>query len=110
MTRITLLWGEKGLLGLESRGHAGQGKKGEDIVCAAVSSLIQALLLGIRDVARMSETVKCEMDGKVPLIRVEWTDKEALGLDLLTRTVALSLKEIASGYPGYVSISEVHVS
>ena len=36
---------------------------------------------------------------------------EALvGLDLLTRTIVLSLKEIESGYPGYVSISEVCTS
>ena len=110
MTRITLFWGKESLLGLESRGHSGQGEKGEDIVCAAVSALVQALLLGIKDVARMSEGVKCDIDAKVPLIRVEWTEKEAPNLDLLTRTVALSLKEIASGYSGYVSISEVYVS
>ncbi|MDR2137219.1 MAG: ribosomal-processing cysteine protease Prp, partial [Synergistaceae bacterium] len=37
MTRITLFWGDQGLLGLESRGHSGKKPKGENVVCAAVS-------------------------------------------------------------------------
>jgi uncharacterized protein YsxB (DUF464 family) len=115
VTRVTLFWGEKGLLGLESQGHSGFAHKGEDVVCAAVSALVQALLVGLRDVARLSD-VECEMkseagrENSVPLIRVRWKEDKAAELDLLTRTVALSLKGIASGYSGYVSVSEVYVS
>jgi uncharacterized protein YsxB (DUF464 family) len=119
LTRVTLFWGEKGLLGLESRGHSGFAPKGEDIVCAAVSALVQALLVGLRDVARVEDAV-CEIENgtktenetedSASLIRVRWKEDRAAGLDLLTRTVALSLKEIASGYSDYVSVSEVYVS
>jgi uncharacterized protein YsxB (DUF464 family) len=80
------------------------------VVCAAVSTLVQALLLGLRDVAKVSEDVTWKIDDSVPLIRVEWTKDRARELDLLTRTVALSLKEIASGYAGHVSVSEVRRS
>jgi uncharacterized protein YsxB (DUF464 family) len=69
---------------------------------------VQALLLGLQDVAEVGEDMVCEVDDSVPLIRVEWTRDRARELDLLTRTVALSLKEIASGYVGHVSVSEVH--
>lgn len=93
-------------MGLESKGHSGAAEKGEDVVCAAVSSLVHALLLGIKDVACM-EDVECVVDGTVPLISVRWPEDRAMQLDLLSRTVALSLKEIASGYPGYVNILEV---
>ena len=109
MTNITLFWGKKGLIGLESKGHSGYGEEGEDIVCAAVSALVQALLVGLRDVAKVSGT-SCEMDDSTALIRVKWPENKAAGLDLLTRTIALSLKEIASGYAGYVSIAEVQAS
>ena len=111
MTSITLFWGdlgEKKLLGLESRGHSGSGFKGEDVVCAAVSTLINALILGLKNVARVS--VESEVDASVPLIRVEWPEDRAAELSLLTRTVALSLKEIAARYAGHVSISEVYRS
>jgi uncharacterized protein YsxB (DUF464 family) len=109
VTVVTLFWGEEGLSGLESRGHSGCSRRGEDVVCAAVSALVQALLVGLRDVARL-DGVECEVDPETPLIRVEWPKERASELNLLTRTVALALKEIASGYPGYVSISEVYSS
>jgi uncharacterized protein YsxB (DUF464 family) len=105
-----LFWENQGLVGLESRGHSGQKPKGEDVVCAAVSTLVQALLVGLRDVAKASGDVVCEMNDSIPLIRVEWAKSRARELDLLTRTIALSLKEIASGYAGHVSVSEVHRS
>ena len=109
MTYITLFQGKEGLVGLESRGHTGRAEKGEDVVCAAVSALVHALLLGLGDVAKVEDT-ECRVDEKIPLISVKWPKEKALGLDLLTRTIVLSLKEIESGYPGYVSISEVCTS
>jgi uncharacterized protein YsxB (DUF464 family) len=116
VTRVTLFWGKKGLVGLESRGHSDFASEGEDIVCAAVSTLVQALLVGLRDVARVDDAecemrkTECETEDFDSFIRVEWKENRAAELDLLTRTVALSLKEIASGYSGYVSVSEVYVS
>ena len=107
VTRLTLFWGKDGLVGLESQGHSGGGVKGEDVVCAAVSSLVQALLVGLK-VAKVS--ANCELNGSVPLIRVRCAESEALGLNLLTQTIVLSLKEIASGHAGHVSISEVYLS
>jgi uncharacterized protein YsxB (DUF464 family) len=53
--------------------------------------------------------MKSKAENGVPFIRVKWKENRAAELDLLTRTVALSLKEIASGYSGYVSVSEVYV-
>jgi uncharacterized protein YsxB (DUF464 family) len=109
VTRITLFWGEEGLVGLEARGHSGGGFKGEDVVCAAVSALVQALLVGLRDVAGASEA-ECERDSSDSLIRVRWPKIRASEFDLLTRTIALSLMEVASRYAEFVSIAEVHES
>jgi len=110
-----LFWGDKAekvgkagktLLGVESRGHSGSGCEGEDVVCAAVSTLIHALFLGLRDVAKVS--AEWEADASVPFISVRWPEEAAAGVSLLTETVVLSLKEIASRYAAYVSISEVY--
>ncbi len=106
MVRVTLYWGARALVGLESRGHSESAPRGRDVVCAAVSALVHGLLLGLSDVAKVRD-LRCEADPDVPLIRVSWPEEAADSLDLLTRTVALSLKEIESGYPGYVSIAEV---
>ena len=106
MVRVTLYWGGSALVGLESLGHSGSAPKGQDVVCASVSALVHGLLLGLSEVAEVRD-LRCEADPDVPLIRVSWPEEVADSLDLLTRTVALSLKEIESGYPGYVSITEV---
>ena len=109
MTNVTLYWGKKAennLLGVESRGHSGSGGKGEDVVCAAVSTLIHALFLGLRDVAKVS--AEWESDANAPFIGVRWPRETAAEVFLLTATVVLSLKEIASRYAGHVSISEVY--
>jgi uncharacterized protein YsxB (DUF464 family) len=106
---VTLFWGKNGLVGLECRGHSGQGVKGEDIVCAAISVLVETLLAGLRDVARVSEA-ECARDESVPRVRVRWPEAKAAELSLLTRSIVLSLKEVAFRYAEFVSISEVHES
>ena len=114
MTTVTLIWGKnadkinKTLLGVESRGHSGSGVKGEDVVCAAVSTLIHALFLGLRGVAKIP--VEWEADASAPFIGVKWPKEAADEVNLLTATVAMSLKEIASRYGEHVSISEVFLS
>ena len=107
MTDVTLFWRGKDLLGVDMRGHSGGGRKGEDVVCAAVSTLIHALFLGLRDVAGVP--AKREADASAPFISVKWPEENAPAVNLLTATVALSLKEIAARYDGHVSISEVYL-
>jgi uncharacterized protein YsxB (DUF464 family) len=109
VTYVTLFWGKDGLVGLESRGHAGRGIEGEDIVCAAISVLVQTLLMGLRDVAEVSEA-ECEVDRAEALIRVRWPGARASELGLLTRSIVLSLREVACRYAEFVSISEVRES
>ena len=108
MTEITLYWEQGSLRGIESRGHSGFAEEGSDVVCAAISSLVHALILGLSDVAKV-EGLECEVDRDIPLIRVLWPKKRARSLDILTRTVALSLREIASNNEEYANITEVRL-
>ena len=93
---------------MESRGHSGSGFKGGDVVCAAVSTLINALFLGLRDVAKVP--AEWDANAEAPFIAIRWPEETAPEVDLLTQTVAASLKEIASRYSDHVSISEVYLS
>ena len=110
MTRVTLYWQGGLLRGIESRGHADSDDDSGKIVCAAVSSLLHALLLGLSDVARV-EGLECEVapDPDDPLIRILWPGRSAEKLDLLTRTIALSLREIETGSSDFLSITEVQL-
>ena len=108
LTTVTFYMEGGTLCGIEGRGHSGFAEKGNDIICAAVSTLLHSLLLGLNDVAGI-EGLECEVDSDKPLIRIIWPRERAKDLNLLTRTIALSLREIQLTYPGYVKIKEVRL-
>lgn len=49
MIRITYREAKENVLKLQAEGHAGYAPKGQDIVCAAVSTLMQALAFSVND-------------------------------------------------------------
>ena len=101
MTTVKLYYCGKTLTGIESRGHSGFSSKGRDIVCAAVSALMQALVLGLEG----REGFECLIDDRVPVIRASWPSSEQERLAILTETIAESLRVIAQENPRYVKLS-----
>lgn len=107
MVEIDLFLKGNNLIGIESRGHSGFAEKGSDVVCAAVSALMQALVLGLSEVAGLKSAVY-HVNDRVPIIRVTWPESECATIALLTKTISESLKIIARDNPKYVKIySEV---
>ena len=104
MIAVKLYYQDKTLTGIESRGHSGYSRRGSDIVCAAVSTLMQSLILGLEDIANVSG-LNVEADERVPIIRVTWPESEYERISLLTETITDSLKIIALENPKYVKIS-----
>ncbi|MBQ9433693.1 MAG: ribosomal-processing cysteine protease Prp [Synergistaceae bacterium] len=103
MTAVKLIYQGKTLTGIESRGHSGYSRSGSDIVCAAVSTLMQALVLGLEDIAHV-QGLQVVADSRVPLIRVTWPESEHKSISLLTNTAAESLRHIARENPRHVKI------
>ena len=92
----------EGLCGFSVKGHSGTAKRGEDIVCAGVSSLTQTALLGLLEV------VKADVSYNVTKGKMEVELKKPP--DVLTETVLqtmrLGLREISKQYPQAVKIVE----
>ncbi len=101
MTTVKLYYCGKTLTGIESSGHSGYSHKGRDIVCAAVSALMQALVLGLEG----REGFECLIDDRVPVIRATWPSSEQERIAILTETIAESLRVIAQENPRYVKLS-----
>ena len=108
MIRVKLFFHDENLLtGIECSGHSGSAEKGHDIICAAVSVLMQSLMLGLEDVAQLKDA-NFTVDANTPLMRVTWPVNECGRISVLTRTISESLKQIARDNPDYVKIiSEV---
>ena len=89
--------------GFSVRGHANAGVRGEDIVCAGVSALTQAAVMGLeRHLGRriqFSQTKECQL--ALELLEEPDSLTEAVLMSML-----LGLKEISKGYPKNVRIVE----
>lgn len=91
--------------GLLVSGHAESVPSGEaDIICAAVSVLVQALHIGLVDV--LGVPVRSEVEKKRASIEMHWDGSDPLA-DAVAETIVASLKETARSYPENVKLTEV---
>lgn len=111
MIEISVLMGKKGPLSIEVKGHSGYAPEGEDIVCAAVSTLMYALLLGLKEVIGICD-ITSEINDEIPKFSILWKEKNMSGdrARAVINTILKSLKYIAGAYPKYVHIVEVNKS
>lgn len=99
------------LVGFVARGHSGFARHGEDVVCAGVSALTMATVLGLQ--ARLGLDPEVEMDQDGGYLRC-WLRAEtppdlwARAQDLL-ETMALALQQLAEEYPRNLRVEEVAV-
>ncbi len=108
MISIHFLQDKNLVLGISLRGHAGYGNHGSDVVCAAVSTLLQAFEVGLRDVMRFTDaTVITERHDAEGYMRICWSRESGIGDSVLFQTLVRSLWSIQRGYPKNLCIEEV---
>lgn len=108
MTKIQFLTTAQGdYVGFRAEGHCGFAARGEDIVCAGVSALIQTTVLALERLAGVD--LKIGTDKKSGLIAcriIGNPDGERLAkAKLLLETMYLGLSEMAKEYRPYVKVS-----
>ncbi|MDR1471066.1 MAG: ribosomal-processing cysteine protease Prp [Synergistaceae bacterium] len=105
MIEITAKRNGEGICSITAEGHSGFAESGADIICASVSSLIQALSVGLEDVLEM-RGVRTVRRPEVPLMGFEWDDGTAEAQHIAL-TIAGSLRAVAESYPDYVAYREL---
>jgi uncharacterized protein len=86
-------------------GHAGYASHGEDIVCAAVSALVQTALLGLSDVA--GQPFQAEVSEGDAWCRLQpGTPDQQVRAQAILETMVLGLKDIAKNYPKFARLVE----
>ena len=104
MIRIEIYYENGGKIsGFRASGHSGTAEKGHDIVCAGVSALSQAALLGI------GRHLHREMDYDVDPsgdLRMKLSGEPDDLTQAIFATMRLGFVEIAKSYPNAVSLKE----
>ena len=106
-TTVTFLKRSDGaLLGYRANGHSGYAEAGADIVCAAVSALIQAALNGMANVVKAP--VMYEVDDEKAILTAcltpECTKELLEKAQIILKTLLEAIQAIASQYPRNVRI------
>ena len=93
-------------IGFEVKGHSGSNVRGRDIVCAAVSSIVQTVLIGIDEVVGVKDTyivddgyIKCSIPSGL-------SEAQNFQIQTLIKTMHLGLGSIAEQYHNFVRIKE----
>ena len=83
-------------------GHAGWAENGDDIVCAAVSAVLQAAWLGLAEV-RQIDVIGSRSSGRLD---VSWPASacDDLGAQAIVATAVLSVERMAMQFPDHVRV------
>ena len=99
MITVTVIRENESPVGFTVSGHANMGEYGEDLVCAAVSAVVQTAILGITDVCQIQAGVSIE-EGRTHCILPKDATQDALDrAAIVLNTMLTGLKSIQASYP-----------
>ena len=106
MTKIVFFKKGEDFVRIESQGHAGYAEAGNDIVCAAVSALLQGAALGVLKVAGVKARYQTnEKKGSLSLaLPEEMKEDERRDCRVILRTLFESVSDLQSGYSEFISV------
>jgi uncharacterized protein len=103
MLEVRFYRDERGrLAGLSASGHAEFAEYGEDVVCAAVSAILQAARLGVADFAGGAVRVR-QQPGELELTWPE-AERERESIVAIVSAAELAVEQIARRYPSHVRL------
>ena len=109
MTRVTVEYEGDRIRRLECIGHAGDAAQGENIVCAAVSVLMQTCVNAIEQVAGVQpKTTADEARALIALELPETTEQQAHDAQIILRTTLQGLTDISHEYPQLVKLNRLY--
>lgn len=104
MTKVSI--GKKGgkIVSVVCDGHTGYGVEGEDIVCAALSSIVQTAVLGLMGVAGIRVSLK--RDDKKGFLQADLpltlTERERHDADIILETMCMGIADLYEGYSDFI--------
>lgn len=103
MINLTILKSNDAITTIQAKGHSGYAVAGQDIVCSAVSTIMQTTLNGLLEVVKAD--VDYQIDEQIPFLRISVNEKDKQA-QILMKSAYLALKQIAGDYKNYIKIKE----
>ena len=103
MTRVTVIKSRGHNVSLVADGHTGYGVEGEDIVCAALSSVIQTAVLGLMRVAGINAEVETD-EGYLSLELPKLNEQDRHNADMILDTMLCGIADLNEGYSDFIEL------
>ena len=106
MTKVKITKQGQSIVCCECDGHTCYGEKGEDIVCAALSSIVQTAVLGLFQVAGVNlEMSRDENNGYLKFKIPSGLSKETqMKADAITQTMLLGILDLNEGFSDFIEV------
>lgn len=101
MTTIEIFKNPSGqYTGITTTGHANYAEQGSDIVCAAVSGIVQGIALGIDKYSKITDFEK--KSGRLKIVFYPNDNTE-----VLIQTLILSISDLEANYPKNIKLKGI---
>ena len=106
MTKVTVLKRQNKIFSVECDGHTNYGEKGEDIVCASLSSIVQTAVLGLLMVALIELDMKRDDEmGYLKFTLPEKLDEEQdLKASAILDTMLCGMSDLYESFSDYIEL------
>lgn len=106
MTNVTIERKYGSIKRIVCDGHTNYGEAGEDIVCSALSSIVQTALMGILIVAGVN--AKFERNDEKGYLSIEIPDElseeKQHDVDVIMNTMSLGISDLNEGFSDYIEV------
>ncbi|MDN2452375.1 ribosomal-processing cysteine protease Prp [Lactobacillus sp. UCMA15818] len=107
MIKASFIYRKNRLIGFKIKGHAESGEYGQDIVCAAVSTLSISTVNGLEQLAKAKLYVDSdELDGGFMRAQLDDSAIDNEAAQLLLANFKLGISDVATSYSDYIKIIE----
>ena len=109
MTDIKIFKNNGNIVCVECSGHTGYAQHGEDIVCAALSSIVQTAGLGILCVAKINAKVEQkDMEGYFKITLPNNLSEEDLkSAQIIFQTMLCGILELRNEYSDFINLEVI---
>ncbi len=106
MTIVKIQRKNSHIVSVECDGHTNYGEKGEDIVCAALSSVVQTATLGLMSVVGINlQYERNEKRGYMKIVMPEnLTELEQIKADAILDTMLCGISDLNEGFSDFIEL------
>lgn len=106
MTQVVIVRRSNKIAEVECNGHTGYGVEGEDIVCAALSSIVQTALLGLLQVALIDVVYDRDFERGYLKITIpeQISNEQRKTADAILETMLLGVADLYEGFSDFIEL------